>query len=213
MVSGSISLLCSRFFSPFPHGTGSLSVSGEYLALADGPAGFTQGSSCPALLRILIGPRIKSYTGLSPSVMQLSRCFYFDSTVPRLSPTTPILPKQYRFRLFPFRSPLLRESHFVFFSYGYLDVSVPHVRLPSKNGMIQSSRIGLPHSEICGSIRICQSPQLIAAYHVLHRLPEPRHPPCALIHFLFADRICFVHLYKYSRSKHPSLINTSVFCS
>ena len=56
--------------------------------------------------------------------------------------------------------------------------------------MIQSSRIGLPHSEICGSIRICQSPQLIAAYHVLHRLPEPRHPPCALNHFLFADRIC-----------------------
>ena len=27
-VSGSISLLCSRCFSPFPHGTGSLSVSG-----------------------------------------------------------------------------------------------------------------------------------------------------------------------------------------
>ena len=35
--SGSISLLCSRFFSPFPHGTGSLSVSREYLALRDGP--------------------------------------------------------------------------------------------------------------------------------------------------------------------------------
>ena len=52
MVSGSISLLCSRFFSPFPHGTGSLSVSGEYLALADGPAGFTQDFSCPALLRV-----------------------------------------------------------------------------------------------------------------------------------------------------------------
>ena len=37
MVSGSISLLYSRFFSPFPHGTGSLSVSQEYLALPDGP--------------------------------------------------------------------------------------------------------------------------------------------------------------------------------
>ena len=35
--SGSIALLCSRFFSPFPHGTGSLSVSREYLALRDGP--------------------------------------------------------------------------------------------------------------------------------------------------------------------------------
>ena len=42
---------------------------------------------------------------------------------------------------------------------------------------------GFPHSEICGSIRICQSPQLIAAYHVFLRLKEPRHPPCALITF------------------------------
>ncbi len=30
---------------------------------------------------------------------------------------------------------------------------------------------------------MCSSPQLIAAYHVLHRLLEPRHPPCALICF------------------------------
>ena len=52
MVSGSISLLCSRFFSPFPHGTGSLSVSRQYLALRDGPRWFTQDFSCPALLRI-----------------------------------------------------------------------------------------------------------------------------------------------------------------
>src|ERR1051325_10609137 len=52
MVSGSISLRYSRFFSPFPHGTGSLSVSQEYLALADGPAGFNQGFTCPDLLRI-----------------------------------------------------------------------------------------------------------------------------------------------------------------
>src|SRR5439155_22013654 len=32
-VSGSISLPSPGFFSPFPHGTGSLSVAGEYLAL------------------------------------------------------------------------------------------------------------------------------------------------------------------------------------
>ena len=36
-VSGSISLPSPGFFSPFPHGTGSLSVSKEYLALEDGP--------------------------------------------------------------------------------------------------------------------------------------------------------------------------------
>ena len=52
MVSGAISLSSSEFFSPFPHGTGSLSVSREYLALPDGPGGFAQDSSCPALLRI-----------------------------------------------------------------------------------------------------------------------------------------------------------------
>ncbi len=39
---------------------------------------------------------------------------------------------------------------------------------------------GFPHSEICGSLAICASPQLIAAYHVLHRLLTPRHPPFAL---------------------------------
>ena len=31
---------------------------------------------------------------------------------------------------------------------------------------------------------ICTYPRLIAAYHVLHRLREPRHPPCALFYFL-----------------------------
>jgi hypothetical protein len=41
------------YFSPFPYGTGSLSVSREYLALPDGAGRFTQDSSGPALLRIL----------------------------------------------------------------------------------------------------------------------------------------------------------------
>ena len=51
VVSGTISLPSQGFFSPFPHGTGSLSVAREYLALPDGPGGFKQGFSCPALLR------------------------------------------------------------------------------------------------------------------------------------------------------------------
>ena len=44
---------------------------------------------------------------------------------------------------------------------------------------------GLSHSEIPGSMVICTYPGLIAAYHVLHRLHEPRHPPCALFYFLY----------------------------
>ena len=54
MVSGTISLPCLGCFSPFPYGTGSLSVSEEYLALPDGAGKFTQDSSGPALLRILL---------------------------------------------------------------------------------------------------------------------------------------------------------------
>ena len=38
------------FFSPFPHGTCSLSVNDEYLALEDGPPIFRQDFTCPALL-------------------------------------------------------------------------------------------------------------------------------------------------------------------
>ena len=45
-------------------------------------------------------------------------------------------------------------------------------------------RCGLSHSEIPGSKVICTSPGLFAAYHVLHRLREPRHPPDALTYFL-----------------------------
>ena len=51
VVSGTISLPSQGFFSPFPHGTGSLSVAREYLALPDGPGRFPQGFSCPAVLR------------------------------------------------------------------------------------------------------------------------------------------------------------------
>nr|ADI16941.1 hypothetical protein [uncultured Marinimicrobia bacterium HF0010_18O13] len=41
----------------------------------------------------------------------------------------------------------------------------------------------MPHSEISGLAVVCTYPKLIAAYHVLHRLHVPRHPPCALSSF------------------------------
>ena len=88
-----------------------------------------------------------------------------------------------RFGLFRVRSPLLTESHVVFSSSGYLDVSVHRVPFHSLwIGLwileVFSSRF--PHSEISGSQDICSSPKLFAAYHVFHRLLVPRHPPCAL---------------------------------
>jgi hypothetical protein len=49
-VSGSVSLPALGCFSPFPHGTGALSVTEEYLGLEGGPPTFGQDFSCPALL-------------------------------------------------------------------------------------------------------------------------------------------------------------------
>ena len=57
---------------------------------------------------------------------------------------------------------------FVFFSSAYLDVSVQ--RVCSSCDVVYLQYTGLPHSDICGSTRMCQSPQLFAAYHVLLRL-------------------------------------------
>ncbi len=45
--------------------------------------------------------------------------------------------------------------------------------------------IRLSHSEIFGLTLVCSYPKLIAAYHVLHRLLVPRHPPYALIRFKY----------------------------
>ena len=69
----------------------------------------------------------------------------------------------------------------VFFSSGYLDVSVPRVPLPYGIPYLQYG--GLPHSDIHGSMLMCSSPWLFAAYHVLLRPWKPRHPLYALVCF------------------------------
>ena len=75
-----------------------------------------------------------------------------------------------------------QEIDVSFFSSSYLDVSVQRVSSPC--GVTGLLPAGLSHSDICGSILVCKSPQLFAAYHVLLRLQEPRHPPYALSYFL-----------------------------
>ena len=70
-----------------------------------------------------------------------------------------------------------------FSSSGYLDVSVPRVPLRTLWIGVRIRRVflrGFPHSEISGSMAVCASPELFAAYRVFLRLPVPRHPPCAL---------------------------------
>ena len=77
----------------------------------------------------------------------------------------------------------LEIDKFSFSSSPYLDVSVQAVPLHTLwigVWMHEVCSCGFPHSDICGSVDICSSPQLFAAYHVFHRLLVPRHPPCAL---------------------------------
>ena len=76
------------------------------------------------------------------------------------------------------------EIEVSFFSSGYLDVSVPPVPFHTLwigVWILEVCSSGFPHSDISGSMDICSSPKLFAAYHVFHRLLVPRHPPCALI--------------------------------
>lgn len=103
------------------------------------------------------------------------------STRTGLSPTKARLSRRFRFLLYshwPGPRSLATTSGVSVdvLSSGYLDVSVP--RVCSLIGY--SIRSGFPHSEIAGSKLIRSSPTLIAAYHVLHRLLSPRHPPNAL---------------------------------
>ena len=102
----------------------------------------------------------------------------------RAGPTTPEDPKTSWFGLFRVRSPLLTESLICFLFLQVLRwfTSLSSLSRPYefRSRILHVQRSGLPHSDIPGSTPVCGSPKLFAAYHVLHRLPSPRHPPCAL---------------------------------
>src|SRR5213593_2077924 len=89
-----------------------------------------------------------------------------------------------KFRLFPLRSPLLGESHLLSLPPGTKMVHFPGFAsrplLYSGADIPTLLEIPLKDSEIPRSQPVCGSLRLIAAYHVLHRLPSPRHPPYAL---------------------------------
>ena len=122
-----------------------------------------------------------SLTGLSPSLAGFPKTVLLNLSNQLCGPNPGMHAS--RFGLFRFRSPLLTESHVVFSSSGYLDVSVhrvPLLTLCIGVRILEVCSSGFPHSEISGSKDICSSPKLFAAYHVFHRLLVPRHPPYAL---------------------------------
>src|SRR4028118_1842287 len=99
------------FFSPFPRGTGSLSVTQEYLALRGGPRRFTRDSTCPVLLGIQLVSfyfRLQDFHLLWCSIPTASSSFRYSIMLSH----NPSCQNNW-FRLFPLRSPLLRESIFL----------------------------------------------------------------------------------------------------
>ena len=141
----------------------SLSVIREYLALRDGPRRFSRDSTWPDLLRYLpVGHAAFAYG----TVTLCGPPFQYGSASRWLShvegPTTP-QGKSPRFGLFPFRSPLLRKSRFLSFPPGTEMFQFPGFARESRDQCLFDS-----------------FPGLIAAFHALHRLLAPRHPPHAL---------------------------------
>ena len=167
MVSGSISLRYSRFFSPFPHGTGSLSVSQEYLALADGPAKFRQGFTCPALLVASLVPHVsfhvQGYHLLWPA--------FPDCSVKSRAITN---------RLFRFRSPLLSESRLMSF--------------PRATEMFQFTRFA-SHDYVFIMRYLCRWVSPFGNLRIKANLPAPRSLSQAITSFVACNRQGIHHMH------------------
>ena len=137
----------------------------------------------PIRLRSDFGYRAFTFFGRAFDPVLLS------SLLPYHGPSTPVLGPVWAS---PLSLAATQGITVVFFSSGYLDVSVHRVPLHTLWIGVWIHEVfscGFPHSEICGSMDICSLPQLIAAYHVFHRLLVPRHPPCALTTLTVAGTI------------------------
>ena len=146
-VSDSISLPSSGCFSPFPHGTGSLSVTEEYLGLEGGPPTFRQDFTCPALLKHLSNYlSLRGYHPLWPLFPERSSLIRQMTGLVRV------------------RSPLLAESLLISFPPGTEMFQFPGF---APHTYVFSVRYrtcgGSPHSDIDGSKLFRSSPSLFAA--------------------------------------------------
>ncbi len=160
--------------------------------MRDGPRWFPQNSSCSAVLRCRLTPgsafRVRGCHPLRPgfpacSTMHLLRYCRRSYNPGRCH-------RQPRFGLLRVRSPLLAQSLLLSFPVGTKMFQFPTFAPEHRSGAGIASG-GFPHSDIRGSMGICPSPRLFAAYHVLRRLREPQASPvrpCSLSLFLFKPR-------------------------
>jgi hypothetical protein len=159
------------FFSPFPHGTGSLSVDYEYLALEDGPPIFRQGFTCPALLVATLVPpsvfRLRGYHPLWPDFPDRSARSMAKSC-----------------RLIRFRSPLLSESRLI---------SVP---LPTE--MFQFRRFALPTLWIQVGVTLAGWVSPFGHSRIKACLPAPRDLSQAATSFIACNRQGIHHMHLFA---------------
>ena len=163
----------------FPSRYYSLSVTWSYLAFGDGPPFFRQDFSCPDVLRIPLTLKQFRLRGCYPLRLGFPTVFGYRSWCRDgvLTPhvllhavwAPPIsLATTFGIVLTFFSSGMFQFPGFPSCNYGFI----------ARYCNITCS--AFPHSDICGSLLICSSPQLFAACHVLPRRHVPRHPPYAL---------------------------------
>ena len=139
-----------------------------------------RGFTCPALLGIPLGHFEISHTGLSPSTANLSRSFCCPSVYHIAVPQPLNNLRRQGLGCSPFARRYLGNKCLFLFLGLLRCFSSPGF---ASGAYVFSARYpditldGLPHSEILGLKHVCGSPRLIAAYHVLHRLSMPSHPP------------------------------------
>ena len=155
--------------------------------MGEGPPGFPQGFSCPAVLRMprLGSPAAFAYRAVTcwGPVFQPVRLGAGLLTPDCGRSCNPGKGNPFRFRLVPVRSPLLGKSRLFSLPPGTEMVHFPGwalAPLSFRGAVSPFGGEGLPHWETPGSKPVCGSPGLIAADHVLPRLLMPRHPPSAL---------------------------------
>ncbi len=165
----------------------------EYLALPDGAGSFPQGFSDPVVLRDIARISCLTRTGLSPSLVWLSRPLPLRRVIHIASPTTPMQPRPHRFRLFPFRSPLLRES--LLFSLP------PGTEMFQFPGLAAQGLCIQPRDDISsrcrvapfGNPRITAYLQLPVAYRSLSRPSSPAHAKASTMRPYLLKPLGFLH--------------------
>ena len=156
------------FFSPFPHGTGSLSVDHEYLALEDGPPIFRQDFTCPALLVASLVPHptfhVRGYHPLRPPF-----------------PGRSVKSRAKSCRLFRVRSPLLAESRLI--------------SVPPATEMFQFT--GLAPSTLCIQVAVTLAGRVSPFGHlrINARLPAPRSFSQVATSFIACNRLGIHHMH------------------